>query len=95
MDMTTKLDIAREIITVASLLIKFDAEDIIFGKDEVFVAFINELGIKNEAGKEFNVASYKKLMRETLNPESRSLLIGEFNEGFSDIYKMMEMYSNR
>lgn len=90
-----KLDIAREIITVASLLIKFDAEDIIFKKDEVFVAFINEIGIRNEAGKEFNVASYKKFMRELLDNDDRAKLIEEFNEGFSDIYQKMEMYSNR
>lgn len=90
-----KLDIAREIITVASLLIKFDAEDIIFKKDEVFVAFINEIGIRNEVGKEFNVASYKKFMRELLDNDDRVKLIEEFNEGFSDIYQKMEMYSNR
>lgn len=90
----SKLDIVREIITVASILIKFDAEDILQRKTENFVAFINELGIKNEAGREFNVASYKKLMKE-LPYEDKMVLVEEFNEGFASIYRHMEMYSNR
>lgn len=90
----SKLDIVREIITVASILIKFDAEDILQRKTENFVAFINELGIRNEAGREFNVASYKKLMKE-LPYEDKMTLVEEFNEGFASIYRHMEMYSNR
>lgn len=90
----SKLDIVREIITVTSILIKFDAEHIIEGKSDKFVAFLNELGIRNEAGKEFNVASYKKLMKE-LSQEDKMALVEEFNEGFAGIYRHMEMYSNR
>ncbi len=90
----SKLDIIREIITVTSILIKFDAEHLIEGKTENFVAFLNELGIRNEAGKEFNVASYKKMMKE-LSHEDKMELIEEFNEGFASIYRHMEMYSNR
>lgn len=90
----SKLEIAREIITVSSILIKFDAEDILQGKTEEFVAFINELGIRNESGREFNVASYRKFMKE-LSQEDREALVEEFNEGFASIYRHMEMYSNR
>lgn len=90
----SKLDIVREIFTVTSILIKFDSEDIIYGKTEEFVAFLNELGIRNEAGRELNVVSYKKMMRE-LSQDDRETLIEEFNEGFASIYRHMEMYSNR
>lgn len=90
----SKLNIAREIITVASILIKFDSEHILEGKSDEFVAFLNELGIRNESGREFNVASYKKFMRE-LSKEDKLNLIEEFNEGFAGIYRHMEMYSNR
>lgn len=90
----SKLEIAREIITVTSILIKFDSEHIIEGKSDRFVAFLNELGIRNESGREFNVASYKKFMRE-LSQEDKEALVEEFNEGFANIYRHMEMYSNR
>ncbi|QOI66466.1 anti-sigma factor [Erwinia phage FBB1] len=90
----SKLEIVREIITVSSILIKFGSEDILQGKTENYVAFLNELGIRNESGRQLNVASFKKLMRE-LSQDEREVLIEEFNEGFADIYRHMEMYSNR
>lgn len=90
----SKLEIIREIITVSSILIKFNAEDILEGRTETFVAFINELGIKNETGREFNVASYKKLI-SSLSYDEKMVLVEEFNEGYSDVYRYMEMYSNR
>ncbi|AWD90419.1 anti-sigma factor [Erwinia phage Cronus] len=89
----SKLETVREIITVASILIKFGAEDILQGKSDEFVAFLNEIGIRNE-GRELNVASFKKMIKE-LSLEDKEILVEEFNEGYADVYRHMAMYANR
>ena len=51
----SKFEIVSEIITMASLLIKFQREDILENR-EGFIAFLNECGIRNEFGRELNPA---------------------------------------
>lgn len=90
----SKIEIVREIFTVVSILIKFNSEDVLEHKREHFIAFINELGLRTETGKEFNVVNFKKLMTD-LSVDDKNLLIEEFNSGYRDLYQYLEMYTNR
>ena len=87
----SKVEIVREIITVASVLIKFGSEHIL-EKREHFIAFLNEIGVKNEAGKALNQSNFRKLIEE-LSSEEKSELVEEFNEGFESIYRYMTMHT--
>lgn len=87
-----KLETLSEIFAVISILIKFESEDII--EDEnLFIAFINELGIRNN-GKLFNKSNLKSLVK-SLSDEEKTKLIKEFNTGHKSTYSLIEMYLNR
>ena len=58
----TKFEIVQEIVTVASILTKFNAEHIMEKRDE-FIAFLNEIGIKNEQGRQLNQSNHLALPR--------------------------------
>ena len=87
----TKLEIVREIITVASVLIKFGSEHIL-EKREHFIAFLNEIGVKNEAGRALNQGNFRKLIEE-LSAEDKVKLVEEFNEGYESVYRYMTMHT--
>lgn len=87
----TKLEIVREIITVASVLIKFGSEHIL-EKREHFIAFLNEIGVKNEAGRALNQGNFRKLIEE-LSAEDKAKLVEEFNEGYESVYRYMTMHT--
>ena len=80
----SKFEIVSEIITMASLLIKFQREDILF---------LNECGIRNEFGRELNSANFRKMVAE-LSDDEKKQLIQEFNVGHESVYRHMEMYAN-
>ncbi|ADM79606.1 anti-sigma factor [Aeromonas phage phiAS4] len=48
----------KEIISIASVLIKFGCEDIL-NNQELFVSFLNELGLKSPSGEEFTRAGFR------------------------------------
>lgn len=85
------IEIVREIITVASILIKFSREDIVDNREN-FIAFLNEIGIRNE-GRQLNKGSFSKLIH-SLTDEEKAELVSEFNEGFEDIYRHLTMHTN-
>lgn len=87
----TKFEILSEIIDVASVLIKTDCDDIMHKREE-FIAFLNELGIRNEQGRELNMVSFKKLV-DSLTEDDKQKLIEQFNEGYEDIYRYLMMFS--
>ncbi|UPW39407.1 anti-sigma 70 protein [Escherichia phage vB_EcoM_ESCO47] len=90
--MTTKnIEIVREIITVASILMKFSREDIVEDR-QTFIEFLNEIGIRND-GRQLNQNSFKKLV-SNLTVEEKKTLISEFNEGYENIYRHLVMHSN-
>ena len=64
----TKFEIVSEIVTVTSILIKTDREDITMKRD-VFIAFLNELGLRNENGNELNNVSFNKLFKSLSEDE--------------------------
>ncbi|QQK88175.1 hypothetical protein [Providencia phage PSTRCR_127] len=84
------LNTVREIINVASILIKFDCEDILENKP-LFIEFINELGLRNN-GKLFNKSNFAKLM-SSLSDEEKATVIEEFNVGHKSVYRTLAMYS--
>lgn len=89
----TKFEVVREIITVASVLIKFGSEHIL-EKREHFIAFLNEIGVKNDVGRSLNQSNFRKLI-EDLSAEDKVKLVEEFNEGFESVYRYMAMYSKQ
>lgn len=90
--MNNAVEVVREIITVASVLIKFSREDIVEHR-ETFIAFLNEIGVNNE-GRALNQNSFRKLVSD-LTQEDKKTLIEEFNEGFESVYRHLEMYKNK
>lgn len=88
----TKFEIVSEIATIVSILIKTDCEDIMYKRDH-FIAFLNEAGIRNEAGRELNGVSFNKLF--DLNENEREKLIEQFNEGYEDIHRYLMMYASK
>lgn len=88
----TKFEIITEIVTIASILIKTDCDDIMHKRDE-FIAFLNEVGIRNEYGRELNLVSFAKMFKD-LDEDERHALIEQFNEGFEDIYRYLMMYAH-
>ena len=88
-----KIEIISEIITMASILIKFEREDILENRVN-FIAFCNEAGIRNEAGRQLNLSNFRKMMLD-LTDDERKVLVEEFNEGFEGVYRHIEMYGNK
>ncbi|AHY25237.1 anti-sigma factor [Pectobacterium bacteriophage PM2] len=88
----TNFEIVSEIATIVSILIKTDCEDVM-GKRDEFIAFLNELGIRNEASKELNNVSFNKLFKD-LSENEKLLLIEQFNEGYEDIHRYLMMYAH-
>lgn len=89
----TKFEIVSEIATIVSILIKTDCENIMYKRDH-FIAFLNEAGIRNEAGKELNGVSFNKLFKE-LTEDEKEKLIEQFNEGYEDIHRYLMMYASK
>ena len=90
--MNKNIDTVREIITVASILIKYSREDIVENRAN-FIAFLNEIGVTHE-GRKLNQNSFRKIVSE-LTQEDKKTLIDEFNEGFEGVYRYLEMYTNK
>ncbi|WJZ28153.1 anti-sigma factor [Serratia phage 92A1] len=89
------IELVREIFTVASLLIKFDAENILEDRlngKKVFIEFLNEIGIKGLNGKALTQTGFATLMK-SLSEDEKASLVEEFNEGFKAIYCRMAMHS--
>lgn len=82
----------KEIISIASVLIKFGCEDIL-NNQELFVSFLNELGLKSPSGEEFTRAGFRQMMKR-LPTDQREELVEMFNQGHRDINHQMIMYTN-
>ena len=82
----------KEIISIASVLIKFGCEDIL-NNQELFVSFLNELGLKSPSGEEFTRAGFRQMMKR-LPADQREELVEMFNQGHRDINHQMIMYTN-
>ena len=80
----TKFEIVSEIVTVTSILIKTDREDITMKR---------ELGLRNENGNELNNVSFNKLFK-SLSEDEIEQIIEQFNEGFEDIHRYLMMYTS-
>ncbi|AIX12246.1 anti-sigma factor [Citrobacter phage Moon] len=88
----TNFEIVREVVTIASILIKFGRDDIVEKRDH-FIAFINETHVDDKDWRRLNQGSFRKLISE-LTVDEKKLLVEEFNEGYEDIYRHLAMYTN-
>lgn len=86
------IEVLKEVITVAALLIKFDCEDIL--EKGIFWEFIGELGIKIKGNIPVNRYYVKRILDE-LTQEEKEDVLQEFNLGFEGIYRTQSMYMNR
>lgn len=86
------IDTIREIFDIASILIKFECEDIL-EKQTSFIDFLNALGVKAPNGREFTKMGFRQLM-SNLTEQEKFELIEEFNASHKQVYRMMEMHSN-
>lgn len=84
------MDTIKEIITIASILIKFEREDILEDKN-LFIEFINVLGLRYK-GRYFNRQSFTNLIN-SLSEHEKQELLEDFNTGYKNVYQVMEMYS--
>lgn len=80
-----------EIAAVISILIKFGFDNIIEDK-HLFVAFLNELGIRYE-GKRITWHMIQNMVLDITNRQKEQL-IREFNIGHEPIYRKLAMYTN-
>ncbi|EQA7786866.1 hypothetical protein ACX818_001460 [Acinetobacter baumannii] len=80
-----------EIAAVASILIKFGHDDILEDKN-LFIAFLNEIGIRIN-DKKVTSASLFNLTQDITNRQKEQL-IQEFNLGHEPIYRKLAMYTN-
>ncbi|QGT54007.1 anti-sigma factor [Acinetobacter phage vB_AbaM_Konradin] len=80
-----------EIIAVVSILIKFGHDDILEDKN-LFIAFLNELGITIN-DKKVTAAGLFNLTQD-ITTRQKEQLIAEFNIGHAPIYKKLAMYTN-
>lgn len=81
-----------EIAAVISILIKFDRDDILDNKD-LFIAFLNELGIRIDGTRKIN-ASNLRTLSEDITVRQKRQLIEEFNLGHEPVYRRLAMYTN-
>ncbi|QQG32256.1 anti-sigma70 protein [Citrobacter phage CkP1] len=88
----SKFEIVREIITIASILIKFGRDDIVEKRDH-FIAFINETHANDKEWKRLNQSSFRKMVSD-LTDDEKTKLVEEFNEGYEGIYRHLAMYTN-
>lgn len=86
----TNLEMLKEVVTVASILIKFEAEDIL--AKGIFWTFLEELGIKSPNGSPISKYYVNRAVNE-LSRREKAELLSEFNEGHESLYRQMEMYS--
>lgn len=78
-----------EIIAVVSILIKFGHDDIIEDKS-LFIAFLNELGLRYNG---FRITSANLLkMTEEITTKQKKQLIEEFNIGHEPVYRKLCAY---
>ena len=88
-------EIVREIFTVASLLMKFDRDDILLDPEhpDLFIEMLNEMGYRSVGGRPFTKMGFRQLMAR-LDHGVKIELIEEFNLGHQPVYRQMLMHSN-
>ncbi|ANM46605.1 anti-sigma factor [Morganella phage vB_MmoM_MP1] len=84
------MNLAEEIVTIVSILIKFECDDIL-DNQELFVEFLNELGLRNN-GRSLSKVNMATLF-ERMTAAERKRIIENFNIGHQSLYRLIEMYS--
>lgn len=71
------MEIARDIVATASLVMKLNPDSEIFDTQTSFIAFINELGFRTMRGKEWSKMNFRNLFRD-LSPSEYAKVRSEF-----------------
>lgn len=83
MSNTDSLELCRDIVATASILVKFEMCHILESQSN-FVDFLNSAGFRTVRGKEFSKMSFRK-MWERLPKEHVELALSEFDSRNHDI----------
>lgn len=73
-----KIDLAKDIIATASILIKYERDDIL-SNQSLFIEFLNELGFRTVTGKEFTKMGFRNMFLRMSEKDRREVL-SEFME---------------
>lgn len=89
-------ELVRDIFAVASLLMKFDRDDILLDTEhpDLFIEILNELGYRSVSGRPFTKMGFRQMMAR-LDDSDKLELIEEFNLGHQGVYRQMLMHANR
>lgn len=85
------LELCKDIAAAASLLMKFECDDILTNQT-LFIEFLNESGFRTVKGQEFSKMSFRNMF-ERLPHEDRRSVIAEFMEGHRDTEVLCTMFS--
>lgn len=84
-----ELELLEEILTVGSILIKFGSEHILEDQN-LFIEFLNELGIRNTNNRELTRPSFMTII-ERLKGRGLAQLIESFTTEFKNYYIIADL----
>ena len=76
--MTKRLELAKDIVATASLLIKLGIDGSILEQQSTFIEFLNEAGVRTVTGKEFTKMSFRQMFAR-MTPSELSEIMSEFS----------------
>lgn len=76
--MTKRLELAKDIVATASLLIKLGIDGSILEQQSTFIEFLNEAGFRTVTGKEFTKMSFRQMFAR-MTPSELSEIMSEFS----------------
>lgn len=86
-----RLELAKDIISYASVMIKMDCDDVLENQS-LFIEMINESGFRTVTGKEFTKMSFRNLFQR-LNRREKESVIQEFLSGHRDLDVLETMFA--
>lgn len=73
-----RTEVPKEIVAIASVVIKLGAEGEIFDSQHNFVEFLNECGVRTTHGKELTKMNFRQMFGR-LSPNELSEVMAEFD----------------
>lgn len=80
--MNARVELAKDIVSFASVLIKMECDDIL-ANQSLFIEVLNETGFRTSTGKEFTKMSFRNIFSR-LTSKEREHVIQEFMTGHRD-----------
>lgn len=88
--MNKKVELAKDIVAYASLLMKFGGDDLI-ANQSLFIESLNIVGFRTQTGKEFTKMGFRKMF-ERMTLEEKTEIIQEFKLGHRDTDIFIAMF---